>query len=54
MAKSKSINKKISMNDLEQEEFINELFACRESSFCPDSKKTYHTFDLNHLKKLFQ
>ncbi len=54
MAKSKSINKKISLNDFEQEELINELFACRESSFCPDSKKTYHTFDLNDLKKLFQ
>ena len=54
MAKSKSINKKISLNDFEQEEFINELFACREPSFCPDSKKTYHTFDLNNLKKLFQ
>ena len=54
MAKSKSINKKISLNDFEQEEFINELFACREPSFCPDLKKTYHTFDLNNLKKLFQ
>ena len=49
MAKSKSINKKISLNDFEQEEFINELFACREPSFCPDLNKTYHTFDLNNL-----
>ena len=53
MAKSKSINKKTSMNDLEHEELINGLFACRESSFCPDLKKTYHTFDLNHLKNFF-
>ena len=44
MAKSKSINKKISLNDFEQEEFINELFACREPSFCLIQRK--HTIHL--------
>ncbi len=54
MAKSKSLLKKIKSSRLEQEELINQLFACAESSLCPDKKKIFHTIDLDYLKKIFK
>ena len=53
MAKSKSLSKKNNSNKFEQEELINQLFACTESGFCPDNKKVFHTIDSNYLKKMF-
>ena len=54
MAKSKSLLKKTKSSKLEQEELINQLFACAESSLCPDKKKIFHTIDLDYLKKIFK
>ena len=54
MAKSKSLSKKTKSSKLEQEELINQLFACAESRHCPEKKKIFHTIDLDYLKKIFK
>ena len=54
MAKSKSLLKKTKSSKFEQEELINQLFACTESSVCPDKKKIFHTIDLDYFKKIFK
>ena len=46
--------KKTKSSKLEQEELINQLFACSESSLCPEKKKIFHTIDLDYLKKIFK
>ena len=54
MAKSKSLSNKTKSSKLEQEELINQLFACAESRHCPEKKKIFHTIDLDYLKKIFK
>ena len=54
MAKSKSLKSKAILNYSEQEELVNQLFACKKPELCPDGKITFHTLTNDVIEKFFK
>ena len=50
MAKSKSLKSKAILNYSEQEELVNQLFACK-TELCPNGKITFHTLTNDVIEK---
>ena len=54
MAKSKSSKSKSILNYSEQEELVNQLFACKKPELCPNGKITFHTLTNDVIEKFFK
>ena len=54
MAKSKSLKSKAILNYSEQEELVNQLFACKKPELCPDGKTTFYTFTNDVIEKFLK
>ncbi|SRX55682.1 DNA mismatch repair endonuclease MutL [Aequorivita sp. CIP111184] len=53
MAVSMAIKTGVSLNKVEREHLINQLFACKEPSVSPNNKPVFTTLDANDLDKKF-